>query len=235
MAALTVAMVAPAACLAHGDNVLVFSTEDGGGTLVTSGYHLAHQKVDTSCALDLEGECVFYGTAVPGFDAPSSDVPEGRFSLDGATLSLEIVTIHPAVALKIGETTLAADGQSAVLGPTPDLHTHAEWRLVPEGAIGDFPVQLRFTAPGYEPSEVLTATVTNTGVPHGECGDPTGDGRITEADFVEILRAGVFLTSTCHWHSCDVNQDGEIDDVDGVRLLRRMDALSTDLECPEHD
>ena len=179
---------------------------------------------------------MFYSAAVPGFDAPSAGAPAGRFPLDGATLSIEIVDLHPPVTLKIGDTALSGSGQSAVLGVTPDLHTHAEWQLAPEGgAIGDFPVQLRFTAPGYQPSEVLTATVTNAGVAEGECGDPTDDGSITEADFVEILRAGVLLASACDEHSCDVNQDGKIDDVDGVRLLRRMDGLETELECPEHD
>jgi hypothetical protein len=221
---------------AHGDNLLAFSTEEGGGTLVTSGYHLDHQKVDTTCALELDGACVFFTADVPGFDAPQSDVPEGRFALEGTTLSVEVVAIDPAVALKVGDTTLTAPGQSAVIGQTPDAHAHVEWQLTPEGAAGDFPVEFRLTATGYAPSEVLVATVTNLAASEDGCGDPSGDGRISDADAVEVLRAAVELSSTCDHHTCDVNQDEAIDDVDAVLVLQRAAALPAELTCePPHD
>jgi hypothetical protein len=63
------------------------------------------------------------------------------------------------------------------------------------------------------------------------CGDPDGDGNITDIDGVNVLRAAASLSSNCTLPTCDVNGDGSINDVDGVNVLRAAALLSSILNC----
>jgi len=65
------------------------------------------------------------------------------------------------------------------------------------------------------------------------CGDPDGDGNITDVDGVNALRAAASLSSNCTLPTCDVNADGVINDVDGVNLLRAAAQLPATLNCPQ--
>jgi hypothetical protein len=64
------------------------------------------------------------------------------------------------------------------------------------------------------------------------CGDPDGDGNITDVDGVNVLRAAASLSSSCTLPTCDVNADGVINDVDGVNVLRAAAELPATLDCP---
>jgi hypothetical protein len=69
----------------------------------------------------------------------------------------------------------------------------ARERLCPDGDCGDF-----------------------TG---SQCGDPTGDGRVTAADAWVVLAAAVHLGSYCTTATCDVDSDGTVTASDAMRVL----------------
>jgi hypothetical protein len=77
--------------------------------------------------------------------------------------------------------------------------------------------------------------LTGTGALAQVCGDPTGDGLITDADGVNVLRAAASLSSACASQTCDINADGVINDVDGVNVLRAAAELPATLECIEEE
>jgi hypothetical protein len=63
------------------------------------------------------------------------------------------------------------------------------------------------------------------------CGDPTGDGRITLADGVQVLREAVLLPSTCKDLQCDTDGSGSVGVTDAVAVLRRAAGLNAKIGC----
>ncbi|MFT4572058.1 MAG: hypothetical protein ACI8TX_001963 [Hyphomicrobiaceae bacterium] len=65
----------------------------------------------------------------------------------------------------------------------------------------------------------------------GDCGDPTGNGRISAPDAQVTLNTAVGLFE-CGLCLCDVDDDGEVDAIDAMLILQRGVGLPVRLNCP---
>jgi hypothetical protein len=109
-----------------------------------------------------------YSSEDPGFGPLEEAEPEeGVFPLEeGTEVSVEIIAIDAGASLFIGNATLDAAGESAVLGTALEaLHVHGEWRLLLPGGQAPaegYALELRLTtiSPLYTASEGLALTLT---------------------------------------------------------------------------
>lgn len=232
----------------HAGDMLIGSTAAGGGAL-TIAYDFATRILASPNVLP-----GFFSTTDPGFDAVAT-AGSGRFPLAaGTTVRMTLVAIDAGAQLQLDGTTLDGPGDGALIGTSPDLHTHPQWQLLlDEGAIGDFTISFRLTATGYADSETYQAVVTNvvdaapaTPTPNATatprptatpgsgrvCGDADGNGRVTVSDGVNVLRAATGLDGACTDPApCDVNGNGALTVTDGVNVLRAAAGLAVDLQC----
>jgi len=193
LAAVALAVAAPArAQHAHSD-MEIGSTADGGGDL-TIEYDFG-SVVRTDFA-GLVGPFALYSSSNPGF-TPAEDEPlEGLFELDpGTTLSMTLVTIDPALQVQYGATVMSAPGESAVLGthdvPGEDgaLHKHPTFRLLldaPEGEFGEGTVSFKLEGDPLNPtaygaSETYSLHVSNGYLPGNENPDALAGARCQKA------------------------------------------------------
>lgn len=166
--AVVVATTATPKAFAQDVDVRIYSTADGGGSLVAADYSFAETTpIFRNPGLCFPNACL-YSTTDPGFRTPSDDRPgEGLFALNTRTqVSLEVVAMAAGIdAVVVGGTRLDALGKSASLGTALVLHTHPIYQvIVPDGSLGDFPLQFRLKATGgtaYGPSPVYTLILSN--------------------------------------------------------------------------
>lgn len=130
-------------------DILVFSSQPGGGQLQAAGYDFDQpaRVFESFCA----GGLCLYSAVDPGFRTPSaSEAPSGAFAIQAGTeISLEIVALDAAVSVKVGSTTIDDPGESVVLGRATGLHTHPEFQVTaPKDAAGEFPLSFRLRATG---------------------------------------------------------------------------------------
>jgi hypothetical protein len=171
---LMLAVHTPVGAQHHGD-LIIGSTADGGGALAVE--YDFDTVVPVSFSESLGGVSIYTATE-PGFDALASDEPaESFFVLDGGTqVSVEITGIDAGkTAMKLGGTTLAAVGDTVVLGtagaaPPNDLHHHPELQLIlmlPPGKFGEGSIAFRLTttSASYASSEIHTLALSNGHLP----------------------------------------------------------------------
>ena len=143
-------------------DVLVAATGEGTGDLAAD-YH-SDEPIPVFLSASLGGFDL-YSASDPGFALLEEEEPdEGLFVVaDDVEVALEITALDEGVRLKVGEVTLDEVGDSAVLGTTPEVHTHGEWQVVvPTGiSAGTYALSFRFTtsAPEYGPSETITVVL----------------------------------------------------------------------------
>lgn len=155
-------------------DILIGATEEGGGALVVD-YHDSDEPIGVSFSSciggsgeNCDGGVVLYSAEDPGFGAVEEPEPdEGVFPLEeGTEVSIEITAIDAGASLFIGDATLDAVGESAVIGTALEgLHVHGEWRLVLPGGeepLAEYTVEfmLTTTAPLYESSDAFALTLT---------------------------------------------------------------------------
>jgi hypothetical protein len=155
-------------------DILIGASEEGGGALVVD-YHDADEPIGVSFSSciggsgdDCEGGVVLYSSEDPGFGPVEEPEPdEGVFPLEeGTEVSIEITAIDSGASIFIGDTTLDAVGESAVIGTAIEgLHVHGEWRLVLPGGeepLAAYNVEFMLTTTDalYEASESFAVTLT---------------------------------------------------------------------------
>jgi len=162
-----------------GEENLFGSTTQGGGALTINAVPLIPAYFSTclggSAADCTDGSRIYIGSD-PGFkEADATEATATLFALpDGITVSLEVLTIDPALSLMFEAGTLNAAGQSLVLGTTPGIHADLEWQVVlSPGASFDagheVTLKLTTTASGFTDSVAFTETVQpSTGSPPEE-------------------------------------------------------------------
>lgn len=140
-------------------DVLVAATGAGAGDLALD-YH-ADEPVPVFFSASLGG-LDLYTASDPGFAALEEDEPdEGLFVVaEDVEVTLELTALDEGVRLKVGEVTLDEVGDAAVLGTTPEIHTHGEWQVVvPQGVTSrEYALSFRLTttADDYGSSDELT-------------------------------------------------------------------------------
>lgn len=145
---------------AQHEDILVYSTSSGGGSLVgqpAPGVNPVYRNE----ALCFETACLF-STTDPGVQTPSS--PDGALFpvAEGTEVSLEVVALDAAVNVNVGSATLDGVGQSVVLGTASSLHIHPVFQIVvPEDEVGQYAFSFRFTAAGYDPSPAYDMLLSN--------------------------------------------------------------------------
>lgn len=114
----------------------------------------------------------------PGFkEADASEAASELFALpDGVTVTLQVISIAPALSLKFDSGTLNAAGQSLELGTTPGIHADLEWQLALPGGTpfgASYPVALKLTttSSGFTDSAHFTESV----LPSSGTAPPPGD------------------------------------------------------------
>jgi hypothetical protein len=211
------------------DCMLTWSTEEGGGAL-TLEFDFAHKKVQTFRVTCPSGQC-FYSAVDPGFMNTGEIPPPGFHTLvDGTSIRFKLVEKHPAAIIKINGRALEAN-ESALLGTTPELHSHPSWQLsLPEGQQGDYPVSFTLTSdsPRYAESQVFEILLTNLATPTPDAptasptptptatvaipacvGDCDGSGAVTVAELV--LAVASALDGEVRCAACDRDRDGAIE------------------------
>lgn len=179
LALLTAALVcqAPASAQAQDIDVLIFSTEPGGGALIPAGFDVDGKiRVRDRLGFCPGGQC-FFSSTDPGFRTPSGSQPaQGLHALaPGTPVTFEIVGIDAGVSIKWDASVLDAVGESTRIGSAPSVHVHPEYQLqVSSGVIGDFNLSFRLTTTSqqYEDSGVVNLTLTNGDVPATPTGIP---------------------------------------------------------------
>ena len=172
-AALLVAALSPAAAHAHGTAEMILgSTADSAGALALDfEFESVVVRVPFTTAL---GPVSFYSDIIPAIEPiAADDVTIPLYVLDASTqVTMEITAIDEgAVSVKIGPTTLAAVGDTAVVGTMPIPHTHPTYQLalnLPEGEFGEGRVSFKLTATGpttYAESEIYTLRISNGPLP----------------------------------------------------------------------
>lgn len=155
--ALLVGMAADAgAQVVDPGDLSIYSTAPGGGALATDFAFAPSQVFQSAC---LGGFCLYSATD-PGFITRAA-APAGLFPLtNGATVTLEIVSIADEASVLVGSRLLDAAGESASLGVAPGLHVHPTWQVtIPTAGSSatTFPVTLRLTSTeAYAASETYT-------------------------------------------------------------------------------
>jgi hypothetical protein len=96
-----------------------------------------------------DGTTIYIGSD-PGFkEADESEATPDLFALpDGVTVSLQVVSIDPALSLMFDNGTLNAAGQSLELGTTPGIHADLGWQLALPGGTPfgtGYPVTMKLT------------------------------------------------------------------------------------------
>jgi len=147
----------------HAADMLIGSTADRGGAL-TVQYDFT-RKVRTTLSISAGGVS-FYTAVDPGFDAATSTTqnPPVYPLRNNTSVSLQVIELDPGVSLKVRNTTLTAAGDSALIGTSPNLHEHPQWRLtVADDVLGEFRLRFRLTttSASYQSSATYTAVVTN--------------------------------------------------------------------------
>jgi len=229
--------------------MLIWSTAGGGGALTIDWDFTNRDVLQTFRALCAGGECL-YSTIDPGFMAVDADPGDGFFTLAAGTMvSLEIVAIDDAAALKINGVALSSPGDRTLLGSAGTLHVHPTWQLtVADGVVGDFPLSFKLTtdSPLYSESSVFTVTLTNrpppptatptvgapstptptaTAAPAVCAGDCDGNGVVTVAELITGVASVLDNTRPC----AALDRDG-----DGVAIVGEMIAAVNALlnGCP---
>lgn len=212
----------------------IWSTEEGGGAL-TVDWDFAGKKIQTFKSLCAGGECLYSGID-PGFRYEGAPAPDGFHTLfDGTDVSLEIVNVDLPVTLRINGAPLKHPGDIALLGTTPELHSHPSWQLsVDEGELGDFALafKLKTGSAAYSESQVFVLTLTNLPTPTPEvsattptpevsaatptptatqapslcAGDCNGDDGVAISEIILGVSAALSGTSACG--AFDTNGDG---------------------------
>jgi len=115
---------------------------------------------------DCTGGTNIYIGSDPGFkEADTSEATAELFALpDGVTVTLQVISIAPALSLKFDNGTLNTAGQSLELGTTPGIHADLEWQLAlpggtPFGASYPVTLQLKTTSSGFTDSAQFTEIV----------------------------------------------------------------------------
>ncbi len=167
LAALLLVGAAGAARAQHED-ISIYSTSAGGGSLV------GVPAPDANPVFKNEGLCFpsacLFSTTDPGIVTPSAG-DGGLFPVaPGTGVSLEVVALDAAVSISVGGTTLDAPGESAALGTASSLHVHPVYQVVvPEAEVGEYAVSFRFVASsGYGVSPTYEMRLTN-----GPAGTPS--------------------------------------------------------------
>jgi hypothetical protein len=156
-----VTLFAGSARAQHAD-ILLWSTEAGGGALAASLDTTAVIRVfENVCA---GGQCLF-SSPDPGFGVRTQDRPQDSlFALaSGTVVTLELVAIDSGLSVKFSDTTLRNVGDSVRLGTAPNIHVHPSWQLLaPAGTVATASVTLRLRANSrYAPSADLRLSVSN--------------------------------------------------------------------------
>lgn len=160
LAALLLVGAAGAARAQHED-ISIYSTSAGGGSLVGAPAPGAN-PVFKNEGLCFPSACLF-STTDPGIITPSAG-NGGLFPVaPGTGVSLEVVALDAAVSISVGGTTLDAPGESAALGTASSLHVHPVYQVVvPEEEVGEYAVSFRFVASsGYDVSPTYEMRLTN--------------------------------------------------------------------------
>lgn len=249
VAGIVLLAAAPGSACVGANCMLIGSTADGGGALTIDWDFAARGVLQTFRALCAGGDCL-YSTIDPGFMAVDDAPHAGFFTLAaGTAVSLEIVAIDEAAALKINGVALAHPGDRAPLGRAGTLHVHPTWQLtVADGVTGDFPLSFTLTtdSPRYAGSAVFTVTLTNrpppptatptvgaprtptptpTAAPAACAGDCDGNGVVTVAELIAGVASVLGGSRPC----AALDRDG-----DGVAIVGEMIAAVSALlaGCP---
>ena len=234
--------------LAQDVDVLIFSTEPGGGSLVPAEYDFDEKiQVRDSLPFCPGGRC-FYSRTDPGFRTPSGNRPtDGLYTLaPGTPVRFEIVALDAGVSFKVGAGVLKASGESTSLGTALAMHVHPEYQLeAAEGVVGDFNLSFRLTttSPQYSASQVRSFTLTNGDVPATQTPSPTPTPRPTDpptatATHTEMPTATRTPTSTVPPNdTCDgdCNGDGVVSIAELIRGVNIALGRASLDECPAFD
>lgn len=242
VALLVVANVAWHANAHTGEDVLLLaSAGDGGGALAIE-YDFS---VPVVLAPDVsQGGLARFSGIDPFFQIREADDPsQSLYRIDdGVEVAVELVTIDPAIVVRLKGVNLLEAGDTVAIGAMPDLHADPEWQLtLPVGDVGCRQVTFRLvtTSAPYESSAPYTITLTNDaeracGASTPMCGDADGNGVYSVTDGVNVLRASAGLSSSCVGTAvCDVDGSGTVSVTDGVNVLRAAADLSATLTCAE--
>ncbi len=151
-------------------DILVFSTEPGGGALIPAGYDFDEAiRVRDRLGFCPGGQC-FFSSTNPGFRTPSGSQPaEGLYALAAGTpVFFEVVDIDAGVSIKWDANVLDAVGESTRIGSALALHAHPEYQLqAAMGVVGNFRLSFRLTTTSsqYADSEVANLLLTNGDAP----------------------------------------------------------------------
>jgi hypothetical protein len=160
----------------HELDLLAASDADDGGRLAVE--YDFDRPVETSLAATLGGVSLFTATD-PGFNLLAEDEPEhGLFALaEGVTVTVEITAVEDGAAVKVGDATLDAPGEAAVLGTSPEIHLHPEWQLaLPEGVNETRSLSFKLTTG--DPRYTESAEITLILEPHADGDDHDDDDHV---------------------------------------------------------
>ncbi len=232
-------------------DVVVLSTEPGGGTLVAAQYDFATPvRVQDRLGFCPGGQC-FYSSTNPGYRTPSIG-QDGLHPLTAGTpVSFEIVAIDAGISVKWGSTVIDAVGESTRIGNALALHVHPEYQLeAAEGVVGEFELSFRLTStsPQYGDSEVRNFILSNGDAPPTETAAPaTPTPSPTEQPTAPPTATEPPTATPTHTHTptetvppnetCDGDCDGD-GAVSIAELIRGVNIALGSLEvgeCPAFD
>lgn len=146
---------------AQHEEIRVFSTQPGGGQLVSDFDFTDARTLPSRLSFCPGGTCL-YADGVPGIVAPATDAGDGLHALlPGTEVSFVLQAIDAAISVKVGARILRQAGEAAVLGKA-DFHSHPEWQLtLPEGLIAEQAITFALRASNYQDSPAFTLLVTN--------------------------------------------------------------------------
>lgn len=193
-------LLAAVPALAQHEDISIYSTANGSGTLVIDYDFGPRQRVTNRLPGGMcPGGSCFYSSTNPGFVTPRNDEPgEGLFALNGGTpISFVVQAIAEGTSVKLGSFVVDAPGESTLIGVV-DIHRHPEWQVeAPDGTIDDFPVTflLRDTSGTYDDSEPVTLVLTNDTSSPSQLGLLFGNTAYAAALTLAIFFLGLSLGS----------------------------------------
>ena len=165
-ACLLIALLWPGSSLAQDIDVLIYSDQPGGGSLLAADYDFSEPNA-IFLSFCFGGSCL-YTTTDPGFRTPDEDRPgESLYAVSAGTdVFLEIVAIDPAVSLQVAGVVIDTPGEAAELGTAQGVHIHPLLQaVVDEGETGVYPVSFKLTGAGYSESATYELLLSNEPAP----------------------------------------------------------------------
>ena len=190
-------LAGPAAAQPIDIDMYIGSSNPAGGALKLA-YQLCRPVVVTP-SVTANGLTRWTSTQ-PGFNALATNRPGSIYVLrDNTPIEVELTALDPGVSLKVESALLDTVGASALIGNSPNMHLHPEWRLLlPEGARGEYHLAFRFhtSARTYGDSTPYTFTIATDAPAVDPCAGGTTTTTLPSSETDHLVSGTLLLLRT---------------------------------------